>query len=44
MIACENSGHDIAYDFSEVRKIVEAGVTKKVLDYKLTRYAWPLIL
>ena len=25
MIACENSGHDITYDFPEVRKIVKAG-------------------
>ena len=24
MIACENSGHAVAYDFPEVRKIVEA--------------------
>ena len=27
MIACENSGHDITYDFPEVRKIVKAGAT-----------------
>ena len=40
MIACENSGHTITYDFPEVRKIVEAGTTNKpVLDYELTRYA-----
>lgn len=26
MIACENSGHEVAYDFAEVSKIVEAGV------------------
>lgn len=45
MIACENSGHDIAHDFPEVRKIVEAGATKKpVLDYELTRYACYLIV
>ena len=45
MIACENSGHTIAYDFPEVRKIVEAGVTKKpILDYELTRYACYLIV
>jgi len=45
MIACENSGHDINYDFPEVRKIVKAGVTEKpVLDYELTRYACYLIV
>lgn len=45
MIACENSGHDISYDFPEVRKIVEAGATKKpVLDYELTKYACYLIV
>lgn len=45
MIACENSGYTIVYDFPEVRKIVEAGVTKKpILDYELTRYACYLIV
>lgn len=45
MIACENSGHTIAYDFPEVRKIVKAGVTKKpILDYELSRYACYLIV
>ena len=45
MIACENSGHDIVYDFPEVRKIVNAGVTMKhVLDYELSRYACYLIV
>ncbi len=45
MIACENSGHTIVYDFPEVRKIVEAGVTKKpILDYELSRYACYLIV
>lgn len=29
MIVCENSGHTIVYDFPEVKKIVEAGATKK---------------
>ena len=28
MIACENSGHEITYDFAEVSKIVEAGAPK----------------
>lgn len=38
MIACENSGHIIADDFPEVRKIVSAGATSKpVKDYELTR-------
>lgn len=45
MIACENSGHDVEYDFAEVSKIVEAGVTtKKIVDYELTRYACYLIV
>jgi len=25
MIACNNSGHDVVYDFAEVSKIVDAG-------------------
>ena len=29
MIACENSGHNVADDFAEVSKIVEAGATAK---------------
>lgn len=45
MIACENSGHEVAYDFAEVSKIIEAGVTRKpVKDYELTRYACYLIV
>ena len=45
MIACENSGHHVAYDFAEVSKIVEAGVTSKsIKDYELTRYACYLIV
>lgn len=45
MIACENSGHEIACDFPEVRKIVNAGATTKpVLDYELSRYACYLIV
>ena len=27
MIACENSGHHVEYDFAEVSKIVEAGIS-----------------
>lgn len=45
MIACENSGHDVAADFAEVSKIVVAGETSKpMLDYGLTRYACYLIV
>ena len=45
MIACENSGHEVEYDFVEVSKIVEAGATSKsIKDYELTRYACYLIV
>ena len=45
MIACENSGHEIAYDFADLSKIVEAGATSKsIKDYELTRYACYLIV
>ncbi|WP_455017568.1 BRO family protein, partial [Oribacterium sinus] len=45
MIACESSGHEVAYDFAEVSKIVEAGATSKsIKDYELTRYACYLIM
>ena len=45
MIACENSGHEITYDFAEVSKIVEAGATSKsIKDYELTRCACYLIV
>ena len=45
MIVCENSGNTIVYDFPEVKKIVEAGATKKlILDYELSRYACYLIV
>ena len=45
MIACENSGHNVIYDFAEVSKIVEAGATtKKIKDYELSRYACNLIV
>ena len=45
MIACNNSGHDVVYDFVEVNKIVDAGATKKpVKDYELSRYACYLIV
>ena len=45
MIACENSGHDVFYDFAEVSKIVNAGATNKpIKDYELSRYACYLIV
>ena len=45
MIACENSGHRVDYDFPEVRKIVKAGAAEKtVRDYELSRYACYLIV
>ena len=45
MIACNNSGHDVVYDFAEVSKIVEAGATSRpVKDYELSRYACYLIV
>ena len=45
MIACENSGHDVFYDFAEVSKIVDAGATNKpIKDYELSRYACYLIV
>ena len=43
-IACKNSGFNVEDDFVEVNKIVEAGATqKKIVDYRLTRYACYLI-
>jgi DNA-damage-inducible protein D len=45
MIACNNSGHDVIFDFAEVSKIVDAGATSKpVKDYELSRYACYLIV
>ena len=45
MIACENSGHEVSYDFAEVGKIMEAGAaSKSIKDYILTRYACYLIV
>ncbi len=42
--ACKNSGFIVENDFVEVNKIVEAGATsKKIIDYKLSRYACYLI-
>ncbi|MDR0883838.1 MAG: hypothetical protein LBN05_04445 [Oscillospiraceae bacterium] len=40
MLACQNSAHAVSDHFVEVNKIVNAGATtKKVTDFKLTRYA-----
>jgi len=46
MLACKNSGLNIADHFPEVRKMVEigSGAQKNVTDYKLTRYACYLIV
>ena len=45
MIACKNSGQDLAHHFPDVRKMVTIGVsTKKVKDYELSRYACYLIV
>ena len=45
MIACENSGHEVTYDFADLSKIVEAGATSKsIKDYELTRYVCYLIV
>ena len=44
MISCENSNNMIFNHFPEIRKIIDAGVSKKkVLDYNLSRYACYLI-
>ena len=46
MLACKNSGFDVADHFPDVRKMVEigSGAEKAVIDYKLTRYACYLIV
>ena len=43
--ACENSNYIIHDHFPEVRKMVEigSGITRKILDYRLSRYACYLI-
>ena len=44
-MACEGSKHNVDSDFAVERKIVEAGATtKKIKDYKLSRYACYLIV
>lgn len=45
MINCKNSGYGILDHFPDIRKIVNTGVsTKKIKDYKLSRYACYLIV
>lgn len=46
MIACRNSEYTIYDHFPEVRKMVEVGskTKRKVLDYRLSRYACYLIV
>ena len=44
-IACSESGNNINYHFGVDTKIVEAGAaTKKIIDYRLSRYACYLIV
>ena len=38
MIACENSGYEIEYDFAEVSKIVEAGATSESIKKYIGRF------
>jgi DNA-damage-inducible protein D len=46
MLACKNSGIDVANHFPDVRKMVKigSGAIKQAIDYKLTRYACYLIV
>lgn len=45
-LACKNSGYEIAHHFAEVSKtiVMPKTATKRVIDYKLTRYACYLIV
>lgn len=43
-IACKNSGYNIKDNFANAGKIVKTGIaTKRIIDYKLSRYACYLI-
>ena len=46
MLACKNSGHDVFDQFRDVTKLVEhgSGATRKIADYRLSRYACYLIV
>lgn len=46
MLACQNSGFDVGDQFAEVSKLVEhgSGARRRVIDYKLSRYACYLIV
>ena len=46
ILACKNSGIEVADHFPEVRKMVKIGSSalKSTLDYKLTRYACYLVV
>jgi DNA-damage-inducible protein D len=46
MLACRNSGFDIAEQFVEVNKLIEhaKGGKRQIVDYKLSRYACYLIV
>ena len=46
MLACKNSGFDIADHFPDVRKMVDigSGTKRRVKDYELSRYACYLIV
>ena len=41
MLSCNNSGYEVSDHFAEVSKTIEMpkDATKKIVDYKLTRYA-----
>ena len=45
-IACEKSGYNIEEQFPEIGKMINIakGAQRKILDYKLTRYACYLIV
>jgi DNA-damage-inducible protein D len=46
MLACKNSGYEVADHFADLSKTIEMPktATKKIIDYKLSRYACYLIV